>query len=124
MAKKPKGKDKAEAPESKQEQKPSEEKPKVQKYYIALVDVVPDDTDVNFEALVEKLRKAVPAECKIEGYEVMDVAFGLQKARLRVRYPEEWGGTDKVEEYLKSVEGLQGVEGIAFSKAETLVRQP
>ncbi len=126
MAKKPKGKatqEKVEKTEPKKEEKPPEEKPKAQKYYIALVDVVPEDTDVIFETLVEKLRKAVPAECTIEGYEEMDVAFGLKKARLRVRYPEEWGGTDKVEEYLKTVEGLQGVEGIAFSKAETLVRQ-
>jgi translation elongation factor EF-1beta len=34
-----------------------------------------------------------------------------------VRYPEEWGGTDKIEEFFGQVEGIQGIEGIAFSKA-------
>jgi len=41
----------------------------------------------------------------------------LKKARVRVRYPEEWGGTDKVEECFSKADGIQGIEGIAFSKA-------
>ena len=47
----------------------------------------------------------------------MPVAFGLKKVRVRLRYPEDWGGTDKVEELLGKVDGIQGIEGIAFSKA-------
>ena len=53
----------------------------------------------------------------IETHEIMPVAFGLKKVRVRVRYPEEWGGTDKLEELFGQVEGIQGIEGIAFSKA-------
>jgi len=85
--------------------------------YIALIDVIPDDTDVDFEAFVEKLKKAIPDSCVIERYEILPVAFGLRKARVRVRYPEEWGGTDKIEEFFGQVDGIQGIEGIAFSKA-------
>ena len=85
--------------------------------YIALIDVVPDDTDVNFEEFVGKLKSILPDTCTIEKYEIMPVAFGLKKARVRVRYPEEWGGTDKLEELFGQVEGIQGIEGIAFSKA-------
>jgi len=50
-------------------------------------------------------------------FQIQPVAFGLKKARVRVRYPEEWGGTDKLEGLFKQVEGIQGIEGIAFSKA-------
>lgn len=85
--------------------------------FIALIDVIPEDTDVDFEKLVSKLKKVLPDTCLIEMYEVMPVAFGLKKARVRVRYPEEWGGTDRIEELFGQVEGLQGIEGIAFSKA-------
>ncbi len=85
--------------------------------YIALIDVVPDDTDVDFEEFVEKLKDILPDTCVIERYEILPVAFGLQKARVRVRYPEEWGGTDKIEELFGQVDGIQGIEGIAFSKA-------
>ena len=85
--------------------------------YVALIDVVPEDTDVNFEKFVDTLKNVLPDTCVIETYEIMPVAFGLKKARVRVRYPEEWGGTDKVEELFNQVKGIQGIEGIAFSKA-------
>ena len=85
--------------------------------YIALIDVVPEDTDVDFEEFVGKLKKKLPDTCIIEQYDILPVAFGLKKARVRVRYPEEWGGTDKIEEIFGQVDGIQGIEGIAFSKA-------
>jgi len=85
--------------------------------FVALIDVVPEDTDIDFEGFVNKLKNVLPETCTIEHYEIMPVAFGLKKARLRVRYPEVWGGTDRVEELLGQVEGIQGIEGIAFSKA-------
>lgn len=85
--------------------------------FVALVDVVPEDIDVNFEKFVDTLKNVLPDTCVIETYEIMPVAFGLKKARVRVRYPEEWGGTDKVEELFSQVNGIQGIDGIAFSKA-------
>ena len=87
------------------------------KEFVALIDAIPDDTDTDFEVLVGKIKEVLPEEAVIEHYDVMPVAFGLKKARLRIRYPEEWGGTDKLEELIGQVEELQGVEGIAFSKA-------
>jgi elongation factor 1-beta len=85
--------------------------------FIALIDVIPEETEVDFEQFVGKLKKVLPETCSIERYDVLPVAFGLEKARVRVRYPEEWGGTDKLEELFKQVEGIQGIEAIAFSKA-------
>ncbi|MFX1379146.1 MAG: elongation factor 1-beta [Promethearchaeota archaeon] len=85
--------------------------------FVALIDVVPESTDVNFEEFVKKLKSVLPDICVIEHYDILPVAFGLKKARVRVRYPEEWGGTDKLEELFSQVEGIQGIEGIAFSKA-------
>ncbi len=85
--------------------------------FVALIDVIPEDVDINFEVFVNKLKDVLPDTCVIENYEVMPVAFGLKKARVRVRYPEEWGGTDKLEDLFKQVDGIQGIEGIAFSKA-------
>ena len=87
------------------------------KEFIALIDVVPEDIDVDFEGFVEGLKKVLPDSCTLERYEVLPVAFGLKKARVRVRYPEEWGGTDKLEGLFGQVDGIQGIEAIAFSKA-------
>ncbi len=85
--------------------------------FIALIDVVPEEIDINFDEFVEKLKIVLPESCVIEQYDVLPVAFGLKKARVRVRYPEEWGGTDKLEELFSQVDGIQGIEAIAFSKA-------
>ncbi|MFW9773538.1 MAG: elongation factor 1-beta [Candidatus Heimdallarchaeota archaeon] len=85
--------------------------------FVALIDVIPEDTDVDFEKFVSELKRVLPQTCSIEHYEIMPVAFGLKKVRVRLRYPEEWGGTDKVEALLGKVDGIQGIEGIAFSKA-------
>ncbi|MFX0002364.1 MAG: elongation factor 1-beta [Candidatus Hodarchaeota archaeon] len=85
--------------------------------FVALIDVIPEETDINFENFVGKLKQVLPDTCMIEHYEILPVAFGLKKARVRVRYPEDWGGTDKLEELFNQVDGIQGIEGIAFSKA-------
>jgi len=85
--------------------------------FVALIDVIPEDMDMDFEVLIKKLKAVIPDTCVIEHYDIHPVAFGLEKARVRVRYPEEWGGTDKIEELFGQVEGIQGIEGIAFSKA-------
>jgi len=85
--------------------------------FIALIDVIPEDIDINFDEFLEKLKIVLPETCVIEQYDVLPVAFGLKKARVRVRYPEEWGGTDKLEELFSQVDGIQGIEAIAFSKA-------
>ena len=57
------------------------------KEYIALIDAIPDDTDVDFDELVEKIKSKLPDTCTIEKYDVHPVAFGLKKARVQVRYP-------------------------------------
>ncbi len=87
------------------------------KEFVALIDVVPEEIDIDFEELVGKLKAALPDTCTIEKYDVIPVAFGLKKARVQVRYPDEWGGTDRLEELFGQVDGIQGIEGIAFSKA-------
>jgi translation elongation factor aEF-1 beta len=85
--------------------------------FVALIDVIPEDIEVNFEEFVLKLKNVLPDTAVVVHYDIMPVAFGLKKVRLRVRYPEEWGGTDKLERLFGEVEGIQGIEGIAFSKA-------
>ncbi len=70
-----------------------------------------------FWCLCWEIKGNLPETCTLERYEVLPVAFGLEKARVRVRYPEEWGGTDKLEEMFGQVDGIQGIEAIAFSKA-------
>jgi len=84
---------------------------------IALIDVVPEDTEINFEKLIKTVKKVLSKECTLETYEVIPIAFGLKKARLRIRFPDEWGSTEKIEKMLEKLDGVQGIEAVAFSKA-------
>jgi translation elongation factor aEF-1 beta len=54
--------------------------------FVALIDVVPEDTDVDFEEFMDIIKETLPDECVIEHYDIMPVAFGLKKLRLRIRY--------------------------------------
>ncbi len=85
--------------------------------FVALIDVIPEDIDVDFENFVRNIKTLLPDTCTLEHYDIMPVAFGLKKSRLRIRYPEEWGGTDRLEEIIGKADGIQGIEAIAFSKA-------
>jgi len=77
--------------------------------FIALIDVIPEGTNVDFNVLIKKLEAVLPRTCLIEDHEIFTVVSGLKKARVRVRYPAEWR-PDKVEELFGQVEGIQ-VEG-------------
>ena len=48
--------------------------------FVALIDVVPEDTDVNFEVFIGKLKSVLPDTCIIENFNILPVAFGLKKA--------------------------------------------
>ena len=52
------------------------------KEFVALIDVIPEETDIDFEVLVGKLKAALPDTCTVEKYDVIPVAFGLKKARV------------------------------------------
>jgi len=83
--------------------------------FIDLIDVIPEGTDVDFNVLIKKFEAVLPRTCLIEDHEIINVASGLKKARVRVRYPAEWRGTNKVEELFGQVEGIYRVEGGIYS---------
>ena len=78
---------------------------------LALVKVYPASTDVDLSKLVEKVRQALPQGYEVTRHEEEPIAFGLKALRLYILMPEEEeGGTSKVEEILKGVEGVEEVE--------------
>ena len=46
--------------------------------FVALIDVIPEDMDVDFEVLISKLKTVIPDTCVIENFDVHPVAFGLE----------------------------------------------
>ncbi len=71
----------------------------------------PEGVEIDRKQLVEKIRAVLP-----EGYELVrfseePVAFGYTLLKLYITMPEETeGGTEKLEELLKNVEGIEDIE--------------
>ncbi len=78
---------------------------------LVVTTVYPSSTDINLDELVEKIRKAMPQEYEIARHDKVPIAFGLNALKLYILIPEESeGGTSKLEEILRNVEGVEEIE--------------
>ncbi|WP_247009273.1 elongation factor 1-beta [Halorientalis litorea] len=75
----------------------------------AKVKVMPQNPEVDLDALQERLEQSLPEGAKINGFERDDVAFGLVALFPTVIVPDDAGGTDAVEEAFGDVEGVESV---------------
>jgi elongation factor 1-beta len=72
--------------------------------------IMPEDPEVDLDALQERLEGSLPEGAKIQGFERDDVAFGLVALLPTVIVPDDAGGSEAVEE---AFGGVKGVESIA-----------
>ncbi|MEB3756551.1 MAG: elongation factor 1-beta [Desulfurococcales archaeon] len=78
---------------------------------LVVAKVFPNGVDIDFNSLVDDIRKKLP-----EGYDIAKtaeepIAFGYKALKLYVVIPEETeGGTDTLEEILKNHELIDEVE--------------
>jgi elongation factor 1-beta len=80
----------------------------------AEIKVMPENDEVDLDALEEDLEKAIPEGAKINDVRREDVAFGLVAVIPTVVVPDDAGGTEAVEEAFSEVEHVQSVsvEGV------------
>ncbi len=78
---------------------------------LVITKIYPDDVNRNLEEMLEQIKKALPPEYEVVQYQKVPVAFGLNLLKVYFAIPEETeGGTEKLEEILKKVEGVSEVE--------------
>jgi len=78
---------------------------------LVITKVYPDSVERNLEELLEKIKKVLPQDYEVLQYQKVPVAFGLNLLKVYIAIPEETeGGTEKLEELLKKVEGVSEVE--------------
>lgn len=78
---------------------------------LALLKVYPADANIDLGKLVEQIRAKLPQGYEITRHEEEPIAFGLKALKLYVLMPEEEeGGTSKLEEIVRGVEGVDEVE--------------
>ncbi|MFB6297758.1 MAG: elongation factor 1-beta [Salinirussus sp.] len=76
----------------------------------AQLKVMPQNPEVDLDALQDRLEAALPGGAKIQGFDRDDVAFGLVALLPTVIVPDEAGGTDAVEEAFAAVDEVESVE--------------
>jgi len=72
--------------------------------------IMPEDTDVDLEDLLEKIRESVPDGTDVRANEIVPIAFGLKAIRMNVAREESMGGTDDIEEAITNLNGVSQVE--------------
>nr|KXH77530.1 MAG: elongation factor 1-beta [Candidatus Thorarchaeota archaeon SMTZ1-83] len=77
---------------------------------VVTLKIMPDDVDVDLDALLERIREVIPEGTDIRATEIAPVAFGLKALRMNVAREESMGGTDDVEAAISSLEGVAQVE--------------
>lgn len=76
-----------------------------------IMKVLPNSVEITPQQLLEKIKEVLPSE-----YQIMDsgeepIAFGLKALKIIISMPEETeGGTEKLEELIKSIDIVEEVE--------------
>lgn len=78
--------------------------------------VLPEDVNTDLTVVQANIKKALPADCKLDGVEVKPFAFGLKSLICAIHVPDVEGNADLVEETLRGVHGVQGVEFLKMSR--------
>jgi elongation factor 1-beta len=72
--------------------------------------VMPEDVDVDLEAIYEKIKEKAPENVEIKDYKIQPIAFGLKALLVMAVMPDEWGVSYKLIETIESLEGVESVE--------------
>ena len=86
---------------------------------IARVKILPASIDVDLDELAEKVEEKVSTVAELHSYYTEPIAFGLSALIADFLLEEKEGGTEPLEEALKSVEGVGEVDVIAVSRMST-----
>lgn len=79
--------------------------------------VLPESTDIDHEKLKEEIKKVIPKDFELEeaSFKKEYIAFGLESLNFRLFCPNEDGITDKIEEILGNINGIQRAETVMMS---------
>lgn len=81
-----------------------------------LMRVLPEDPHTDLKTVEQAVRKALPKDCTLEGTEVRPFAFGLNALLCKIHVPDVEGNADRIEELLRAVPHVQGVEFLNMSR--------
>ncbi len=81
-----------------------------------LMRLMPEDPSVDLKVVEANVRKALPKDCTLEGTDIKPFAFGLKALVCKITVPDVEGNADRIEEVLRGVPSVQGVEFVNMSR--------
>jgi elongation factor 1-beta len=83
---------------------------------VMFIRVMPVDSEVDLDALAERIRNELPSGLKLVSTRREPIGFGMESLMVGISVPEEEGVTERLEEYLRSVEGVGEVQVEALGR--------
>ncbi len=72
--------------------------------------VMPADSDVDLEELRRRIAESLPEGVEMRSHAKESMGFGIESLLLALSLPEEEGITERVEERIRSVEGVGEIQ--------------
>jgi elongation factor 1-beta len=83
---------------------------------IARIKVLPTDTDINLEGIVDKLRSSLPDGMQVRNSAKEPIAFGLNALIVDFLLEDKEGQMDKLESAIKDTQGVSEIEVMNLSR--------
>ena len=77
---------------------------------LVLLRILPEDIDVDLDAIREEVKKRVPEGARLRGIETKDIAFGLRALNVVVQMKDTAGGPDAVQQAFEKIPRVQSAE--------------
>lgn len=83
---------------------------------VARIRILPAEAESNLENVIESIKKSVPKEMEMKSSSMEPIAFGLKAIIGDFLLDDSEGQMDKLEESIKSVEGVGQIEVTNISR--------
>ncbi|MBU4245525.1 MAG: elongation factor 1-beta [Nanoarchaeota archaeon] len=81
---------------------------------ILTLQVMPESVEVSLESIKAEIKK-MPIMGQIKDMKEEPVAFGLKSLKVLTILPDEGGITDKIEEAVRKIKGVQSAETVGVT---------
>lgn len=78
--------------------------------------VMPEGPEVDLEKLKSALRDSMPAFADLQSCNAVPFAFGMKALETTIVVEDEEGNSDKLEDVVRGVDGVQGVELVEMGR--------
>lgn len=83
---------------------------------LAKIKIMPEGAEVDLEELKKKIEEGMPRGARLHRVLEEPVAFGLRALVADVIVDDAEGGTDKIEDFISSLEGVSSIQIVSLTR--------